>query len=329
MKELIFSILAFIILYIITKHILHKIQNLPPTPFPCIPIVGHLHLFKWPFHRTLAALSARHGPVILLRLGARNLLVVSSPSAAEECLTKNDVVFANRPRLLGGELYGYNFTNILWAPYGELWRRLRRIAATEVLSPHRISLLSHIRTDEIMSMVRCVHRSSSAGDGVVDMNKAFFETTTNLMTRMVTGKRFYGETEETEEGRLYKQMFTRNNEGVASIGDFIPALRSVGLTRAKESRFRAQCKKLDAFFQDLVDQHRRILSDPGHDFGSVDRKTVIEVLLQLQDQDPQFFTEDIIKGMVTEGKGASMPRGVPLVARCRIREHIKKLVINS
>ncbi|KAL8136430.1 hypothetical protein V2J09_002431 [Rumex salicifolius] len=90
------------------------------------------------------------GPVIFLRLGARNLLIVSSPSAAEECLMKNDVVFANRPRLLGGELYGYNFTNILWAPHGDLWRRLRRIAATEVLSPQRIGLLSHIRTDEIM-----------------------------------------------------------------------------------------------------------------------------------------------------------------------------------
>nr|BAU59407.1 cytochrome P450 81B80 [Fallopia sachalinensis] len=299
MKELLFSILAFIILYVFTKHLLHKIQNLPPTPFPCIPIVGHLHLFKFPFHRTLAALSAHYGPVVFLRLGARKLLVVSSPSAAEDCLSKNDIVFANRPRIFAGDLFGYHFTNILWAPYGDLWRNLRRIAATELLSLHRIKLLSPIRANEIKLMLRRVHRSASAAaGGEVDMNVTFLETTSNVMMRTLTGKRFYGESVETEEGRRFKELLAKESGGIMTIGDFFPAVRSVGLTRADERLFWGKFKKVDAFFQDLVDQHRRRLSDPGQEVGSVDRKTVIEVLLDLQKEDPQFYTEEIIKGMV-------------------------------
>lgn len=86
--------LLLLALYIFTKHFLNKIRNLPPSPFPTLPILGHLYLFKKPLHRTLSDISARFGPVLLLHFGSRPVLLVSSPSAVEECFTKNDVVFA-------------------------------------------------------------------------------------------------------------------------------------------------------------------------------------------------------------------------------------------
>ncbi|KAK3016883.1 hypothetical protein RJ639_005898 [Escallonia herrerae] len=117
--------LLLLALYVFTTHFLQKFENLPPSPFPSLPILGHLHLLQPLLHRTLCKLSARHGPV-LLHFGSRPVLLVSSPSAAEECLTKNDVVFANRPRFLAGKHLGYNFSIIAWAPYGPHWRNLRR-----------------------------------------------------------------------------------------------------------------------------------------------------------------------------------------------------------
>ncbi|XP_042445817.1 indolin-2-one monooxygenase-like [Zingiber officinale] len=92
-------------------------RRLLPSP-PSFPILGHLHLLNSPIHCHLAAISADHGPVVLLRFGSRPVLLVSSSSAVEECFTVHDVAFANRPRFLAGKILGYDFTAILWAPYG-------------------------------------------------------------------------------------------------------------------------------------------------------------------------------------------------------------------
>ncbi|KAG5542040.1 hypothetical protein RHGRI_021773 [Rhododendron griersonianum] len=108
-------------------------KKLPPSPSPALPILGHLHLLKKPLPQTLSALSKAHGPILSLRFGSRPVLLVSSPSAAEECLTRNDVVFANRPKLLAGKHLGHNYTTLVWASYGQHWRNLRRLVSTQIL----------------------------------------------------------------------------------------------------------------------------------------------------------------------------------------------------
>ncbi|GMN74355.1 hypothetical protein TIFTF001_055002, partial [Ficus carica] len=112
-------LLLFIALYAITNHLLGKIRNYPPSPFPALPIIGHLYLFKKPLYRALSKISNRHGPVLFLQFGSRRILVVSSPSAAEDCLSKHDVIFANRPRLLAGKHFGSNYTSLVYSPYGD------------------------------------------------------------------------------------------------------------------------------------------------------------------------------------------------------------------
>ena len=77
------------------------------------------------------------------------MVLVSSPTVAEECFTKNDIAFANRPQLLAGKNLGYNYTNIVWASYGQHWRNLRRIASLELLSSHRLQMFYSIRVDEV------------------------------------------------------------------------------------------------------------------------------------------------------------------------------------
>lgn len=63
-------IIGLHIIKTITDHLLvNKIKNLPPAPFPPLPVVGHLHLFKIPLFRNLSKLSAPYGPAILLKIG--------------------------------------------------------------------------------------------------------------------------------------------------------------------------------------------------------------------------------------------------------------------
>ncbi|PHT51406.1 hypothetical protein CQW23_11153 [Capsicum baccatum] len=174
-------------LYIITKHFLRKLRNNPPAPFLTLPIIGHLYLLKKPLQRTLAKISNSHGSVLLLEFGSRKVLLVSSSSAAEECFTKNDTVFANRPRLMSGKILGYNFTSLVWCSYGDYWRNLRRITSVEIFSPHRLQMLHGIRVDEVKSMVKRIN-SFAMAEKCVDMKSVFFELMLNVMMRTIAGK---------------------------------------------------------------------------------------------------------------------------------------------
>ncbi|KAK1588664.1 hypothetical protein Q3G72_025662 [Acer saccharum] len=79
---------------------MHRRKNLPPSPRPSLPILGHLHLLKHPMDRTFHDLAKKYSLIFSLQFGSLLMGVVSSASAAKECFTKNDIVFANRPKLL-------------------------------------------------------------------------------------------------------------------------------------------------------------------------------------------------------------------------------------
>ncbi|MFS7910335.1 putative oxidoreductase [Helianthus anomalus] len=161
--------LLFLASYLITTQLRRRSSNLPPTVFPSLPIIGHLYLLKPPIYRTLAKLSTKHGPILGLQLGFRRVLVVSSPSAAEECFTKNDVIFANRPKMLFGKIIGVNYTSLGWASYGDNWRNLRRIASIEILSAHRLNEFHDIRVEETRLLIRRLLFSSSSASSQVSL----------------------------------------------------------------------------------------------------------------------------------------------------------------
>ncbi|KAL0314949.1 UNVERIFIED_CONTAM: cytochrome [Sesamum angustifolium] len=286
------------LLYLVRPFFLRKFQKLPPTPLISLPVIGHLYLLKKPLHRTLAKISAKHGPILLLHFGSRPVLLVSSPSAAEECLTTNDIAFANRPRLLAGKHLGHNYTSLVWASYGAHWRNLRRIASMEILSNHRIQTFADVRENEVHLLVkRLVRGRSEDGHNIVDMKSAFFETMLNVMMRMISGKRYYDDDQSgnLEERRRFKEIVTETFQlsGAANAGDFLPVLRWIGVDKL-EKRLKVLKEKRDSFMQDLIDEHRKMMR--GCEGQRI--QTLIDVLLSLQDTDPECYTDEIIRGMM-------------------------------
>lgn len=199
------TLLLLIPSFFLAAHFGRKFKNLPPTIFPTLPVIGHLYLLKRPIYGTFATISAKYGPILLIRFGSRRVLLVSSPSAAEECFTKNDIIFANRPRLLAGKILGSNYTSIGWAPYGDHWRNLRRIAAIEIFSTHRLNDFHDVRADEGRLLI---HKLVSECSSPVNLKSIFHELTLNVMMRMISGKRYFnsdGEMDD-EEGKRFQEI---------------------------------------------------------------------------------------------------------------------------
>ncbi|WMV17056.1 hypothetical protein MTR67_010441, partial [Solanum verrucosum] len=147
----------------------------------------HLNLLKPPLYRTLAKLSTKYGPAFSLQLGTRLVVAVSSASAAEECFTKNDIVFANRPRLTISKYIGYNYTTVGDSPYGDHWRNLRRLCALEIFSNNRLNNFQPIRQHEINNLVHRVFHNSGDNFGTpVDLKSKLFQMSYNIIMRMRT-----------------------------------------------------------------------------------------------------------------------------------------------
>ncbi|PWA55565.1 cytochrome P450 mono-oxygenase [Artemisia annua] len=287
------SLIILLASYIITSNLSRrKSSNLPPTVFPSVPIIGHLYLLKPPVYRTLAKISAKYGPIVFLRFGSRRVLLVSSPSASEECFTKNDIIFANRPCTLFSKIIGNNYSSLVSSSYGENWRNLRKIASIEILSVHRLNEFHDIRVDEGKLLVRKLVSSCSSS---VNVKSVLYELTLNVMMRMISGKRYFGrdipEVIE-EEGKRFRKILDDSFlfAGAANVGDYLPILRWLGVN-GLEKKLVELAKRRKVFFQELIEQLRKSK-------GVNKRKTMIKVLLSLQESDPDYYTDDMIQSFV-------------------------------
>ncbi|XP_043723738.1 cytochrome P450 78A5-like [Telopea speciosissima] len=135
----------------------HKYSSFPTLPGPfgwpllgIIPAMGHLS------HRKLAELSASLGATRLMAfsMGPTRVIISSHPDTAKEILSGS--AFSDRPTKESSRLLMFERA-IGFAPSGEYWRNLRRIAANHMFSPRRISALEGLRQrigDEMLERVR-------------------------------------------------------------------------------------------------------------------------------------------------------------------------------
>ncbi|XP_056165382.1 cytochrome P450 81Q32-like [Syzygium oleosum] len=274
-------------------------RNLPPSP-PSLPIIGHLLLIKEPVHRTIQSLSDRYGPVLSLSFGSRSVVVVSSPSTAEECFTRNDIVLANRPRTLSGEIIAYGNTTIGSAPYGPHWRNLRRLTALKILSPHRLAGSLAVRLEEVRLLVKNLYEMATEVAGgssfaKVEMRSRLQELSFNIIMRMISGKRYFGaavDAGDTEVARQFREVIREVFElSGTDPGDFLPALRKVVDFKGRERRMVDVAKRSDRILQGMIDEvrSRRKRSESSK---RVESKTMIDSMLL------EGYSDDIIKGQI-------------------------------
>jgi len=136
----------------------------PPGPRN-LPLVGSLFLFlKSHPHVVLRDLATKYGPVIFLRMGQIDTVVVSSPEMAQEVLQKKDISFASRPSFLVSEIIAYDNLDIAFSPYGAYWRMLRKLCTMELLSAKMVKQFAPVRNNETLSLVRKIHEASQRNE---------------------------------------------------------------------------------------------------------------------------------------------------------------------
>ena len=148
-----------------------------------------------------------------------------------------------------------------------------------------------IRRDEIKILLHRLSQNSRDNFARVELRPMFTELTCNILMRMVTGKRYYGEDVDSEEAKHFQKIMRGIFElaRASNPGDFLPLLRWVDFGGYEKKLVKLNREK-DVIFQGLINEHR------SPDQGLVN-KNMIDHLISLQKSEPEYYTDEIIKGL--------------------------------
>ncbi|KAL4768641.1 cytochrome P450 [Aspergillus nidulans var. acristatus] len=114
-------------------------KNFPPGPKP-LPLIGNLNLIPPSkafllFHQW----TKKYGPIIGLKFGPTNVVVLNNWRDVQELLEKRGHIYSSRPdNYIANELICKDHTHILFAPYGDGWKALRK-AAQGLFTPRELA----------------------------------------------------------------------------------------------------------------------------------------------------------------------------------------------
>jgi trans-cinnamate 4-monooxygenase len=178
-------------------------------------------------HRNLAEMSQKYGDVFMLRMGQRNLVVVSSPDIAKDVLHTQGVEFGSRTRNVVFDIFTGNGQDMVFTVYGEHWRRMRRIMTVPFFTNKVVQQSRVAWEDEANHVIKNLKAKPEAATTGVVIRKGLQLMMYNIMYRMMFDSRF-----ESEEDPLFVKLKALNGERSRlaqsfeyNYGDFIPILR--------------------------------------------------------------------------------------------------------
>ncbi|KAH0688523.1 hypothetical protein KY284_019076 [Solanum tuberosum] len=252
-------------------------KKLPPSPTK-LPIIGNLHQLGSLPHRSLHKLSKKYGPLMLLHLGSKPVLVASSVEAAREIMKTHDLVCSSRPKSSLADKLFYGSRDVGFSPYGEYWRQIKSIVVLHLLSNRRVQSYRDIRQEETSNMIDKIRQECGSSSSVIDLRDHFCFLTCNIISRVALGRKY----DEGESGMNAKVTLDELAElfGTFNIGDYIPRLEWVNKLTGLDTKVEKVAKSLDTFLECVIEEH--IIKNNKGEYSTGEAKDFVDVLLEVQ-----------------------------------------------
>ncbi|XP_026412191.1 isoleucine N-monooxygenase 2-like isoform X2 [Papaver somniferum] len=316
------TILASIVVLLLIKFGVNTLKKqpslsasfpLPPGPSPW-PILGSIPAlvrnkprYKW----ILGLMKEMNTVIACIRLGNVHIIPVTSPELAREFLQKQDAVFASRPRTMATEHLSRGFLTTIVTPWGDQWKKMRRVVTSEMVSHARLEWLLGKRNEEANNLVFYVHsqcnKNSLIGGEVINLRLLTRQFSGNIIRKMIFNNRYFGKgrkdgrpgIEEIEhvdaafEVLIYVYAF--------GIQDYLPCLRWLDLD-GHEKIIKRAMGVVNKYHDPIIEERIRQRSN-----GTTKNKVpedLLDVLISLKDEKgkPLLSVEEIKAQVVLDMK---------------------------
>ncbi|OIT03399.1 PREDICTED: cytochrome P450 CYP73A100-like [Nicotiana attenuata] len=271
-------------------------NNLPPGP-TAVPIFGNwLQVGSDLNHQLLATMSQTYGPIFLLKLGSKNLAVVSNPELANQVLHTQGVEFGSRPCNVVFDIFTGNGQDMVFTIYGEHWRKMRRIMTLPFFTNKVVHQYSDMWENEMDLVVNDLKNEKVKYEGIV-IRKRLQLMLYNIMYRMMFDAKF-----ESQNDPLFIEATKFNSERSRlaqsfdyNYGDFIPLLRPFlrgYLNKCKD----LQTRRLAFFNNYFVEKRRKIMAENGEKHKiccAIDHIIDAEMKGEISEQNVLYIVENI------------------------------------
>ncbi|KAG8370955.1 hypothetical protein BUALT_Bualt13G0037000 [Buddleja alternifolia] len=267
-----------------------KYEKLLPSP-PKLPVIGHLHHLVGAGlrHCALTRITQKFGPILHLHLGEVSAVIISSREAAKQVLKDQDPACADRPESIGTKLMWYNYKDIIFSPYNESWRQLRKICVTELLSAKNVKSFWFIRQDEVSRLIESLQSSSGPEGHAIDLTKMIIAFTSSITCRAAFGKVM-----RDRDTLIVMMKKGLTMAGGFELADLFPSSKLLNFLCWNKYKLLRMRRKMDKIIDAIIEEHE--LKQSG-EFGGED---IIDVLLRMKENKQLTFpiTNDHIKAVI-------------------------------
>lgn len=156
------ALLAAILAAILVSKLRGKRFKYPPGPPLSLPLFGNwLQIGNRLDHHDLVSYDKKmgHGGLFMLRMGQRNITVVSSPDLAKQVLLTRGQEFGSRSRNIVFDIFTGKGQDMIFTEYGDHWRKMRRIVTVPFFSHKVVKHYHHTWEAEAAELVESVRKN--------------------------------------------------------------------------------------------------------------------------------------------------------------------------